>query len=1031
MEREHELSDEQAAVVDFDHRTGHLLVLARPGSGKTHTLAARARRLLDDGVEPSQVLAMTFSNHAANRLKDRLPAGGIWAGTFHAISADMLEESGAAIGVHWPFRIVDEVRGREYLLRAVAEAGMPLPRDDDWRNGFVRELLRRIEHRKRCGLERVATTRGDRLDPEAVARVDEAYCRLLREDNALDFADLIARAVELLEQDEPTRERLSNRLTHVLVDEVHDISPEQFRLMELVAPPGTSAQVFVVGDPDQAIYGWRGADANAMLGRFRASYRPVVFHLTRNFRSRPPIVRAADALMKDAGRTRQSSPDRDGSTPPLWWAYSSAQEESDGVATSIARAMRSGKFAGYGDFAVLYRGHRMGDVLETELVRAEIPVCRVEGERFLHDRDVQESLRYLELAYGLFDRGFEPALSWPRVMVDEVTMVHLRRLAERHGLPLSELVRDIDAFGEEISPLTRGAIREFLVTIGRELEPHASLPIPDFLEPFLWALKRRRSPIPRSARAAVRDTLDYLEGSLKEERAALDAALLAGRPVALRTLPGCDAAAAAVIVRHALAWYFDVSVEEETEASAASNAFVLTLGETLPCTADGLGLGPLHTRTVSFGVATRAWRLMQLVLMARETADLGSFMLLDVETTTEHPDHAEILEYGVVTFAGGMNAGAPTTGMVRPTSPGVIDPRATDVHGLRWVDVADAPGPREALPGLLAMLEGSVVVGHNIERFDIQVLRRAASAHGLAFDPPHTIDTRRLAERLWPGEASYRLEELARRSDPDAIQRHRAGDDCLLTGQLFAELLHASRREREIDVLSECLPVLAAGIVGSDGVVASDNITLVGVGARSLAAGHGSHVFQEWEARVDLSSAARVRSHLESAPLATSAEDDAWERFAKGWKATVDAFCANERDRGIGRFLHFAALAQPLDVLPRLAADSDGSDPRALGPEQRVALMTVHSAKGLEWPAVFLVGVEDDQFPHYRATTEAEIAEERRLLYVGMTRAQDWLLLHVAGERNGRRKRRSRFLEGLIGEQITVWEPGRGASGGT
>jgi superfamily I DNA/RNA helicase len=89
--------------------------------------------------------------------------------------------------------------------------------------------------------------------------------------------------------------------------------------------------------------------------------------------------------------------------------------------------MRSGKFAGYGDFAVHYRGHRIGDALETELVQAEIPVYRVEGERFLHDRKVQESLRYLELAYGLFDRGFEPALSWPRMMVDEATMVHLRR----------------------------------------------------------------------------------------------------------------------------------------------------------------------------------------------------------------------------------------------------------------------------------------------------------------------------------------------------------------------------------------------------------------------------------------------------------------------------------------------------------------------------------------------------------------------------------------------------------------------------
>ncbi len=307
----------------------------------------------------------------------------------------------------------------------------------------------------------------------------------------------------------------------------------------------------------------------------------------------------------------------------------------------------------------------------------------------------------------------------------------------------------------------------------------------------------------------------------------------------------------------------------------------------------------------------------------------------------------------------------------------------------------------------------------------------AAFVHTLSFDPTHTVDTRWLAERLWPGKASYWLERLGRRSDPEAIQRHRAGEDCLLTGQLFAELLHAPRREREIDVLSECLPVMAAGILCSGDVVASDNIIFTGIGARSLVAGHGSHVFQGWEAQVDRATAGTVRSQLASALLATSEENGAWDRFAKGWKATVDAFCANAHDHGIGRLLHFAALAQPLDVLSRLAANSDEPDPRSLGPEQRVALMTVHSAKGLGWHAVFMVGVEDDQYPHDLATTDQEIAEERRLVYVGMTRAQGWLLLHAAGERNGRRKRRSRFLEGIIGEQITVWEPGRGASAGT
>lgn len=1029
MEHEHELSFEQAAVVSFGAGSGHMLVLARPGSGKTHTLAARAKRLLNDGAEPRQMLAMTFSNRAANHLKDRLPAGGIWAGTFHAVCADILEQFGSVIGVRWPFRILDEVRAREFLLRAITELGVPLPHDDGWRERCLRELTEGIERRKNQGLERVDGAVGGQLGHDVAARIDETYCRLLTDANALDFADLIANAVRVLEQDEPTAEALRNRLRHLFIDEIHDISPEQYHLMGLLAPPRSSCQVFGVGDPDQAIYGWRGADARKMLARYRSDYQPTVHNLTRNFRSLAPIVRAADALMKNAGRTQRSTPNRVGRARPIWWGYATEQIEAREVAASIARAMRSGEFAGYGDFAVLYRTHAIGNAVEAELLHAGIPICRVQRERFFHDPDAQESLRYLELAFGLHDAGFEPALSWPRVIVDEMTMVHLQRLAERRELRLSELVREIDDLGDDVSPLTRGTIREFLATIGRDLGPLSGLPIAKVLEPFLEALKRRRSPIPRAERELVRDTLDLLEPSLREAQAALDVAIGAGRPVVVHALPGADNAAAAIVARHALDWYFGLAAEEVRAAPASSTAFVLTLGADHPCTPNGIGLGPLHSRTVSFSVATRTWRLMQMVLMGRETVDQGACVLLDVETSNHHPERAELLEFGAVRFEAGAVTGPGITSLVRPSAPGVIDPGATDVHGLRWSDVAEAPEPAAALPALLQALDGKVVVGHNIERFDLPVLRRAAAGAGLSFRPTHAIDTCRLAERLWPGEASYRLEDLARRTDPTAIQRHRAYDDCLLTGHVFAALLLASRREREIDVLSECLPVVAASIVAGKYDVANDNALLVAIGARSLAAGLGEKPFLDWEQHVDRVAETGARSQLESTAIAASDEDEAWERLVRGWRMTVDAFCASEPDQGIGRFLHFAALAQPLDALPKRVHAGDGNDPRSLGPDQRVALMTVHSAKGLEWPVVMLVGVEDDQYPHYNTKTEEQLAEERRLLYVGMTRAEDWLLMFSARERNGWRKGRSRFLEELIGDTIDVWQPGRGSSG--
>jgi superfamily I DNA/RNA helicase/DNA polymerase III epsilon subunit-like protein len=1030
MERDADLSPEQAEAVGFDPGGGHLLVLARPGSGKTHTLASRARRLLHDGVEPSQLLAMTFSNRAANELKDRLPGGDIWAGTFHAICADILERHGAAIGVRWPFRIVDEVRAREILLRAISDVGFPLPDDERWRGAWLRQLESSIELRKRQGRERGEPADGEQLDADMVARIDESYCRLLREANALDFADLIAKAVETLEQDEVTAEALRNRIDHLLIDEFHDISPEQYRLMALLAPPRSASQVFVVGDPDQAIYGWRGADAGRMLGRYRADFRPTELHLTVNFRSVAPIVTAADALMADDGRTRPSRPHRDGAVRPFWCRFPDARAEAREVAASIGRAMQLGRFGGYGDFAVLYRTHAIGNAVEAELLRAVIPIHRVQRERFFHDPDAQESLRYLELAFGLYHADFEPALSWPRVIVDEVTMVRLRQLAERRGLRLSELVRQVADLGDDVSPLTRGAIKEFLATIGRDLGPLAGLTMAEALGPFLDALKSRRSPVPRAEREAMRDTLDLLEPTLRDAHAALERALHSGRMVRIRANSGADCVAAELIVRHTLHWYLESAMQGADPASDAPDAFTITLGEECVASVDEIGLGPLRTRTVTFSVATRVWRLMQMLLMGRETAEQGAFVLLDVETSNQHPERAELLEFGALPFVDGVISERGVVSLVRPSSPGAIDPLATDVHGLRWSDVSDAPRPFEILPELVAALEDQIVVGHNIEQFDLPVLRRAAERAGLPFRPPHSIDTCRMAERLWPDEASYRLEDLARRADPTAVQRHRSRDDCLLNGMLFRDLLVASRREREIDVLSECLPLVAASIVARDYVVANDNALLAGIGARSLALGHGASLFTDWELGVEQPQADAARSTMQTAILAAPEEDDAWERLARGWRITVDAFCASDQDQGIARFLRYAALAQPVDTLPRSSPTGDSQDPRLLAAIERVTLMTVHSAKGLEWPVVFLVGVEDDQFLHYNTKTTEQIAEERRILYVGMTRARDRLLLFSAGERDGRPKRRSRFLD-RIGSALHEVHPGRGSSSGS
>lgn len=288
-------------------------------------------------------------------------------------------------------------------------------------------------------------------------------------------------------------------------------------MITLLAPARHRTGVLVVGDPDQAIYGWRGAVAPAMFDRFRSDYRPAVYWLTTNFRSRAPIVFAADALMKEAGRTRPSVAQRPGQAAPIWCGVPDPESEATLIASEIERAMAQGKMASYGAFAVLYRTHVVGDAIEAAMLHAGIPLWRVQRQRFLAEPDAQDSLRFLELAAGLHGQAHEPSLNWPRAIIDEVSLVALKRVGKVHGIGLFDVARQIESLGAEVSPLTREAIKEFQSTLGEELRPLISLPMPRLVDPFLQRLKARRSPIAADERPHLRDSLDLLETTIRDE----------------------------------------------------------------------------------------------------------------------------------------------------------------------------------------------------------------------------------------------------------------------------------------------------------------------------------------------------------------------------------------------------------------------------------------------------------------------------------------------------------------------------------
>ena len=994
----HDLSVEQRRVVEFANTGRHLFVVAPAGSGKTLTITRRIAHLLDTGAaEPEQFLAMTFTERAANDLQGRLAAlgaPGVVASTFHAFGAEMLREHGGAIGLSPTARIRDEQFQRLVIREAVSELGLQY---EDWQIGRIK---RAISLRKCEKITAEAVARIIPMPSHDFEAIEERYQAMLNEEGALDFDDLIVLAADLIWDDREIAAAIQRRFRYLFIDEFHDVSAEQYRLIAAVAPGRiVGRQVMAVADRNQAIYGFRGANADQMIGRYQVDYRPVEFTLRRNYRSSATIVAAGGRLVRAGGGVDPSIPANAPELPVDCFFCPSEDDEHALLAGLIDRACHRGYQ--HGDMAILYRKHERGDQLDQELVRHGIPIQRVRPDRFYNRPQVQEVLRFLDLLAVLHDRNFVPALNWPRVLVDELTMISLRQAARARGLPVSQLATDPAMLRRLATPISRVTIEEFLRSVVAELNDVVDQEIGEIVPRLLACLARRRDPIPADRREELRGTLDYLAHDLEELAEALGAAIDRGQPLVVAIDDDPDLLLAASLIQGVIGRYYGMPVRIGNSIGRA-DAFVIRLACARQGEAGDLVLAPRVTRTVTFTVTALAYRLCQLVLMRHEQLHRGRFVVYDLETTSTHAGTAEIVQIGAVEVADGRLTGEGFSTLVRPTGPRAIAQGATDVHGLTWHDVKDAPLPEEAVRRFLAFAGDAVLAGHNIDQFDHVVLTRASAAAGLPIPMNFTLDTLTLAQRLLPGER-HRLDDLLTSEERRSHTVHEALADARHGGAVLLRLLAQLQRDREIDLLNDCLPAVgASGLVRGSEVV-NDNALFAELGARTLRLADGTPPSEligsvrsgDW-ADLDTMLAAHDPGEL---------QDDAdWQALVSEWQEQIRRFSDGATDRSLTAYLHFASLAASVD--PDFPTSDAG----------RVTMSTIHSAKGREWPLVFLVGCEDETFLRFDPQPDA-VAEERRVFYVAVTRAMRRLILTHTGEFNGRRMSPSRYIDEL-GDQV-------------
>jgi DNA helicase-2/ATP-dependent DNA helicase PcrA len=453
---------QQEAVL---HTDGPLLILAGAGSGKTRVLTHRVAHLLEIGVPGSRLLAVTFTNKAAKEMKDRIRhlvgarAFDSWIGTFHATCARILRHDGAAIGLDPNFVVFDD--GDQLALAKECLTELDISTE---------------EYKPRAILSAISRAKEQLLDPDAyrrtnagafeevVGRVYRVYQQKLATNRALDFDDLIAESVRLLRESTEARDYYQEKFQYVLVDEYQDINFAQYELIREIVKKNKN--ICCVGDDDQSVYSWRGADVRFILA-FENDYPDTkVIKLEQNYRSTQTILDAAyQVVRRNVGRTDKKLWTEQASGEPInIYEAVSEQDEADYVATMIDRAVKeTGR--SYDEFAILYRTNAQSRIFEEMLLRRRIPYKLIGGPRFYERREVKDLLAYLRLILNPFDAvSLRRVINSPPRGIGQVSMQRLEEFAASRQLSLFEVLEQVDEV-PSLTPRVRAAAQQFVAII--------------------------------------------------------------------------------------------------------------------------------------------------------------------------------------------------------------------------------------------------------------------------------------------------------------------------------------------------------------------------------------------------------------------------------------------------------------------------------------------------------------------------------------------------------------------------------------
>ncbi|MFD1672956.1 DNA helicase PcrA [Agrilactobacillus yilanensis] len=437
------LNDKQQEAVRTTE--GPLLIMAGAGSGKTRVLTHRVAYLIEEkGVNPWNVLAITFTNKAAREMKERVgqllnadDAQAVWVSTFHALCVRILRRESEKIGYARSFTIADPAEQLTLIKRILKNLNL------DPKKFEPRSILGAISNAKNQ-LITPKEFHPENLFEKTVAQVYERYQASLQADQAMDFDDLIMLTIQLFESDRTTLSYYQNKFHYIHVDEYQDTNEAQYQLVKLLA--GQYHNLCVVGDADQSIYGWRGANMNNILD-FEKDYSDAkVVMLEQNYRSTKHILKAANEVIQHnvVRRPKDLWTDNTEGEKITYYRGQSGQDEAIYVIQQIQAQIKD-KHYRYGDFAILYRTNAQSRIVEESLLKANMPYKIVGGHKFYDRKEIKDVLAYLRLvANPKDDMSFQRVINVPKRGIGPGTIDKLQDFADLHDFSLLEACLNID-----------------------------------------------------------------------------------------------------------------------------------------------------------------------------------------------------------------------------------------------------------------------------------------------------------------------------------------------------------------------------------------------------------------------------------------------------------------------------------------------------------------------------------------------------------------------------------------------------------